>query len=69
MRLSRVMLLAILLDHISQSMNLEAFHAKENERCVQCEEELHPAEKQHPLGIVDLLIGRKFPAFDSNLLF
>lgn len=65
--LSSKMLLANLLEHIFQTKSLETLHPKWNGRRVQCKEELHPAEKQPSLGIVELPTGRKSPEFYRNL--
>lgn len=65
-RLSQVIWLTSLLQHIFQSMNLEKFRSKENELRVKCENELHPARKQNFVGMVDLESGHKCPAFDNK---
>lgn len=55
-----------LVECISQCMNLESFHLKENTRSLKFKEDLHAAGKQHSMGIVELLIRCKCPASDIN---
>lgn len=59
-------LLGRVLDNVFQSMHSETLHQNEHEQRMDSEEELHTAEKQHPLKVGELLTQREFPAPESS---
>lgn len=52
-----------LLEHISQSINSESFHTKENGSRTKCEEEVHFSEKLHSVRTVELPTKRNCLGF------
>lgn len=64
-----VFFLANQLDDVSPPMDSETFHRNESGPHVQWKEKLHAAEKQHFVGMFELLTRRKCPVLDIYRLF